>query len=434
MGILNFFTRFIGKNELLRALYQHQIFDGNVNFMADDPTAYLDNGFEGNADVYSIITRILDMSRQASLKLCRKNENDEIEEVTDHPLYQFTIKANPQTPMWDYYDAWGIYLLSTGNSFTYGLGPRSGVNQGRIEEIFILPTGETEIIESGDPFRPIKGYRIEGIWNRIMPAESVFHSKYFNPSFAQDRSLWGLSPLKAASKVLTKQNQAEDTQAKMFENQGPRYMLYKDVGKVTDMGGAGSLEEKQQRAIESKIKRSGTVNRGLPLVLKDKMGIINLGLSPADLKIIESSKDGRRVLCNIYKFPVDLLNDPDGSTYNNKSTARKSAWTDAIIPHQSRFINHLNAMLVKPVEEYVNAGLYFDWDYSNVQELQADMKERVEWMRNASWLRNEIRQATGKDPIDDPIMNSPHISFNEIALGEDGEPEQGAKNFEDYAT
>jgi hypothetical protein len=178
MGILNFFTRFIGKNELLRALYQHQIFDGNVNFMADDPTAYLDNGFEGNADVYSIITRILDMSRQASLKLCRKNENDEIEEVTDHPLYQFTIKANPQTPMWDYYDAWGIYLLSTGNSFTYGLGPRSGVNQGRIEEIFILPTGETEIIESGDPFRPIKGYRIEGIWNRIMPAESVFHSKF----------------------------------------------------------------------------------------------------------------------------------------------------------------------------------------------------------------------------------------------------------------
>jgi len=104
---------------------------------------------------------------------------------------------------------------------------------------------------------------------------------------------------------------------------------------------------------------------------------------------------------------VGLFNDPAGSTYNNITTARKAAWTDAIIPHNNKFASELTRFLITPVEEYVKNGYFFDMDYSDVEELQGGIGSRVDWMVKSHWSANEIRQATGKDAIDDPVMDEP---------------------------
>jgi phage portal protein BeeE len=266
----------------------------------------------------------------------------------------------------------------------------------------------------------------------------VYHSKLFNPLAKSERTLHGLSPLRAAARTVSKLNQIEITQLKQYENQGAPYLLFKEVASSAqsiDMN-ANRLTDVQRAEILKEIKNSANKNtRGLPLVLKDKMGKLDLGQHLADLEIIESSRDGVRMLCNIYGFPVDLMNDPAGSTYNNKSTARKSAWTDCIIPNLERVRQTFNASLIDGVEEYVKAGLTFDFDYSDVEELQEGIETKVQWMIKARWTGNEIRQATGKPTIDDPKMDEPIIPMGDNFLsdygGEDLITDEG-KNFDDY--
>jgi hypothetical protein len=170
--------------------------------------------------------------------------------------------------------------------------------------------------------------------------------------------------------------------------------------------------EKELNSVSKRGKQGGA------MVMRDEFGLERLGLSPADLKIIESTQDGRRILCNVYSMSVSLFNDPEGSTYNNVSEGRKAAWTDALIPFNNKFTNDLNACIIAPVEEYVKGGYFYAMDYSDVEELQSGIGKKVDWMVKAKWSGNEIRQATGKDIIEDDNMNQPIFSQSDVLLDE----------------
>jgi HK97 family phage portal protein len=405
--------------------------------MPDNPNAYIEQGYSGNTSVYSIINRIDNMRKQAYLKLYQTDKKGNKTEITGHPLNDFMIKVNKDTYTDDFITAHLVYLLTIGEFFTYKPVLITGVNKGKVPELYTLPCAEVEIIE-GTIFDPVKGYKIEGSYNIMFEPFEVYHSKLFNPNAKSEHSLHGLSPLRAASRTVSKLNEIELTQLKQFENQGAPYLLYKEIastGQSIDIN-ANRLSDPQRAEILKEIKKSAGKNtRGLPLILKDKMGKLDLGQHLADLEIIESSRDGIRALCNVYGFPVDLMNDPAGSTYNNKSTARKSAWTDCIMPNCQRVAQTFNACLIDGVQEYVNQKLSFEFDYSDVEELQEGLETKVTWMKQARWTGNEIRQATGKTPIADPKMDEPIIPMGDSFLSDysgDDLIDQEDKSFEDY--
>ena len=434
MAFLDFVPS-VFRKKLYQALYQYEMHSGVANVMPDDSSAYIKQGYAGNTSVYSIINRIDNMRKQAYLKLYRKLPNGESEEVTEHELLQFISKVNETTHTDDFITAHIVYLLTIGEFFVYKPTILTGANKGKVPELFELPSAEVEIIE-GTIFQPVKGYRVEGNYQMNFEPYEVYHSKLFNPLAKDERNLHGLSPLRAAAKTVSKLNEIELTQLKQFENQGAPYVLYKDVansGNAIDAN-ANRLTDQQRADLLKQIKESASKNtRGLPLILKDKFAKLDLGNTLADLNVIESSKDGIRALCNVYGFPVDLMNDPAGSTYNNKSTARKSAWTDCIIPNLCRVEQTFNACLIDGFEPYKD--LFFAFDYSDVEELQEGIETKVNWMIKAGWTMNEIRQATGKTPVDNPLMDEPVISMGNSFLsdysGEDLTDETN-KSFEDY--
>jgi len=263
----------------------------------------------------------------------------------------------------------------------------------------------------------------------------VYHSKLFNPNAKDERTLHGLSPLRAAAKIVSKLNQIEITQLKQFENQGPAYILFKEIsntGNAIDAN-ANRLTDPQRAELIKLIKKSADSNtRGFPLIVKDKMGKLDLGNHLTDLNVIESSKDGIIALCAVYGVPPELFGYGQ-KTYNNMATARKSAWTDCIMPNLDRVAQTFNASLIYNIPEY--SDLMFDFDYSDVEELQEGIKEKVEWMSKAGWSMNERRQATGKTPIDDPLMDEPIISMGDSFLSDYAGTDlidQTGKSFDDY--
>ena len=170
----------------------------------------------------------------------------------------------------------------------------------------------------------------------------------------------------------------------------------------------------------------------MPLILKDKFGKLDLGQKLADMTIIESSNSGIIALCAVYKLPPELIGYGQ-KTYNNMGTARKAGWTDCIMPLNDTIEGTFNACLIDDVPEYANAGLRFKFDYSEVEELQEGMEIQVGWMNAAGWSGNEVRKATGKQPIDNPLMDEPRMPMGVSFLSDYAEPlDDGTKDFSDY--
>jgi phage portal protein BeeE len=191
------------------------------------------------------------------------------------------------------------------------------------------------------------------------------------------------------------------------------------------------MTDEQRDEVTRRFKNAAKENnRSLPLVLKEKFGKLDLGQNLTDMKIIESSDSGITALCSVYGLPPELMGYGQ-KTYNNLNTARKSAWTDCIMPLLSVIEDTFNECLIWNVPEH--AGLQFKFDYSEIEELQEGLETRVGWMRGARWTGNEIRVSTGKQPIDDPAMDEPIIPMGEGFLSDFTQPiEQTVKSFEDY--
>jgi len=422
MGIRQAIAKYLLKgvepldDKYVNALFRNMLRAGNITEIQDNADSYIKDGYQGTADVYSIIRRYVTMSTQAKVVLRQKTKSGDIIDVEGHELNKFMFKVNPQMTMAQLREAYTVYLLTTGNSFWYKPVLDSGLNKGKTKELYVLPSNDIEIIQGDNKLTaPVDGYKLisSSVNSKFYP-EEVHHVKYFNPLFYTDETLFGQSPLKAAVDILSKQIQAAKTEAKQFENQGPAYFLYRD-----GVESWNTMSDPQRTELEKEINNlSKKGKQGSAKVLKDKFGVINLGISTADLKIIESTQDGRRILANVYQLPVALLNDPEGSTYNNIVEARKAAWTDALIPHNDTFATHLNMFLIDCVDEYREAGYFYDMDYSGVEELQSGIKEKVDWMTRAKWTANEIREATGKDKVKDDQMDQPIFSQSDVLLDE----------------
>lgn len=420
MGILNFFNKLRHKadqpidDKLIRAIRDSLIRSGYVNDIQDNADDYITHGYQGNADVYSIIRRYVTMSTQAKLTLKQKNPKGEIVNVEGHALNEFLNMVNPNQSMSEFREAYTIYLLSIGNTFWYKPMLTTGVNQGKTTQIYTLPANDIEVLSDNNAIiTPEIRYKLQNSRTEFEFNE-IYHSKYFNPFYYSQPTLYGQSPLQAAADTLVKQNEAEKTQAKQFENQGPAYLLYRD-----GVDSWNSMSDPQKINLQKEINGlSSKGKQGSGIVLKDKFSAIKLGISASDLNILESTREGRRILCNVYQFPAALFNDPAGSTYNNVVEARKAAWTDALIPHNDKFANDLTQFLINPIEEYRSLGYFYAMDYSAVEELQLGIKEKVEWMIKAKWSANEIREGTGKDKIKDPQMDQPIFNQGDVLLNE----------------
>ena len=395
---------------LLRAFNEYVVSTGTAQPIPDNPEDYINEVYAGNGDVYSLINKIISMSRQGEIKL-RKKTNDGYEDIEGHELNTFLGMVNRNMTFEQFWAAHFIYKLAVGNSYWYKPLLESGLNKGKTISLHIMPAQFTEVI-AGDWINPVQGYQLNFNPTVEFSDEEVFHSKFFDPRFDESHFLYGISPLKAAAQIVAKLNEAEKSEQRQFENQSPPYILYKK-----DPTGSANITTQQKKDLQKELRDlAADKKRGRPMFLKFEPGIEKLGISPVDLNILQSSQEGMRRLCNIYQFPSVLMNDTANSTYNNIETARKSAWTDCIIPHNKTFAKELTLFLISPIAQYEGYEYYFD--YSKVQELQTTNKDKVEYLIKAKATPNEIREAINYPPIDNPLMDEPFFPQNEIPLSE----------------
>jgi len=281
------------------------------------------------------------------------------------------------------------YYLITGNGYLYGV---RRLGTGDVIQLQVMPSHLVRI-EYGTWLNPVKGYRLDTYIDGVIPPDDVVHIRMFNPKYdEQGTQLYGLSPIQAAANMIQLSNYTTSVQLDNYANYGVRGILGGD-GERWDKSAVEAVKE-----LWNSFKQAGS--RGDIIVTSEPMRFTQVGLSPADMQVIEQQKMTLRDLCMIYNVPPQLLGDSEHSTYNNMREARKALITDAVLPVMEKVKDALIRMLCKDTD------LYIDYDMQAFVELSDDLNTMVTALGQAWWLTpNERRVAMGRQPIDLPVMD-----------------------------
>jgi len=423
-------------NELNRQLFRFH--RGMPISLDDTQNAYVEDGYELNPDVYSVVNGITkaasavppvvqivkneakalkykklastnrDKAKQSTIDNLLELKNEAFEEVHDEkdPLYKLMTRPNPLQGYPEWYENMKGFQLITGNAYTHYVQ----LGDGTVGEMWVMPSQFTKIVADPTYESLIKGYIIDmyGQDGHQLPAETVVHWKYWNPDYDSVGShLYGMSPLKASRRSIRLGNDGDQALSKALKNGGASGVVYPtdpDLEQLTPM---------QRSQLENYLRdMQGPSNYKSWLVSSVKLGFEKFGIPPVDLEIIEAGKMTQRDICNVYNFPSELLNDPDNKTNANKEQSRKQLYMDNVIPELTRDYSELNRSLVPLFNEATGRKYHLDFDVQAIDALNKDNSEKVDWLNKAWWLTaDEKRIEMGYQPVGD---NNRYIPMNLI--------------------
>ncbi|MBX0290120.1 phage portal protein [Hymenobacter sp. HSC-4F20] len=359
-----------------------------IQWAANQGNNYTRDGYSTHGVAYSIINYILSTSKQIPWAVWKLDAQGNKKKVLEnHQLTNLLWRPNPKQTIGELVEMLELYLLTTGNAYLWA----NRVSGGRIGELWVLPSNQVEII-GGGWMQEVQGYRMlreDGQYDSY-EAQDVLHLKYANP----EDSRYGLSPIAAGYKLITAADSGLDLRVKHYQNGGPQSLIYHD-DKNTD-----PLDATASSALSRKIASFFT-SRKAPTVayVGAKVGQLQLGLSPVDLKVLEAADTDKNGIADLYRFPAHLLNGANGSTFNNVGEASKSLYTKCVIPLKRQIQEGLNRFLVGAYDDKV----YIDIDTSGITELQEDKKAVAEWLALCPWIKLKDKQAIMGVEVDEDL-------------------------------
>jgi HK97 family phage portal protein len=337
----------------------------NTNEISDEK--FIDEGYASNTDLYAIIKKITKTAGTIPFNVYLKTP-DGLELANDSELAQLIHNPAKGKTEQEFREEALSYLLLTGDRFLNGVKP---IGFSQIEELQILPSNCTEVIVN-QATNEVTAYRttVNGKIT-VYTLDDVWHNKYFNPMKAGINSHRGFSPLQAGYRTLTASNELITAEASFYKNKG--------VSGILSSGSDQLLTEKEaadvQAVVNAKIGGSSKANGVITTGAQVKYQAI--GMSPSDLKMIESGDIKLRSLCRLYGLDSKLFGDSKASTYNNVTEVNKQLYTDAVIPENERLISDYMRFIVPAFnngrQEYV-----IKQDITGIEPLQADQKQEAE--------------------------------------------------------
>lgn len=340
-------------------------------------------GYSQNVDVYAIIKKIVDISKSTPWVVERKQYNGNwkvLENTTIHELMDAPNITKGYT--WnDIEEMVLLYLLITGNTYMVG---NTQFNSTLIEEIDILPSQAINIYNRNlNFFSPQLQYQFNfGGTSRVYSQDELKHIKFYNPNLQNFD--YGLSPIQVAGNVVQVGNERWIADASILGNKGVSGLV--SDGSDNPM----TTDEAKIAGDELRKKMGGAHKFGRVMVTNKKLTYIPIGLSPADMQLLEKGVVTTRTLCNVLGLDSSLFNDPANKTYNNRLEAEKAMYTNCIIPLSDKISEAFTSWICAnhfPMQE-----VRMRQDFSSVECLQGNKKEESEIDKiKAQTVRNQFK-------------------------------------------
>ena len=384
-----------------------------VPYDANKDSTYIDRAYKAIIIAHSIISKIIDKGSDAPgqvmkvvddrkakgyfrhIKGARTSEAvfrakmlkvKAFEEMDDHPFLEVMDNPNPMHTGKELRESSMGYLLLTGNSFEYAASPENGPQAGHPLQLWSIPS-PCVTRKIGDRENPIDGYYISYMGNDPIPREKIMDVRYFNPISTHNQfieSYNGLSPLRAASTVISQKRFSDTAQGSLFANAAPAGMISGNANDKTD------FTEEQGIDINDHFKSNhmGEHNYGDILVTPADVKWVQIGLSPVDLQILDFNKDLERQIANLYSWPVNLLEA--GGVVSNSEVSARQIITDCVMPLLRRYDDARTQMLRT---WYKDPTLVYVSDLQYYSELSEDREKQAKWLKDAYWLTTDEKRA-----------------------------------------
>jgi HK97 family phage portal protein len=329
----------------------------------------INKGYAGNADLYAIVRKIASCGGSIPLDLVEINSDGEKEVVTSGELYDLLQQPNRLQTMNEFVEEALIYLLLSGNNYVQGY--RALGMGDAFKELNNLPS-QFVTIEGGSIAEPIKNYWYQEVNNLSFSPDEIMHTRYANPKGEGVDRLYGLSPLEAGNNALQSSNNIYDAKGAIVKNSG--------VNGIISSQSERSFKQEEAELMQSawEKKNSNPLKFGRNLVTSAAINYTQLGLSPDKLQLLEGAVMDLRTLCNIYNVPSQLFNDIAGTTFNNMAAAKKSLYTEAVIPNMELWLQNFNNWFVSSWAAAENKNYCVELNTSGIEVLQADQKLEAE--------------------------------------------------------
>ena len=343
-------------------------------FDKDNPTAnfteFINQGYSRSPDLKPIVDKIANTT--SSVKWCVYEErNGELIKDESSKLNDLLYSPNPNQTWNEFQFGLVVNLALTGNALAIGIDSIGLGAEGAFRQLEVLYTqGITPNLDSN--YNIISyNYVIDRI-DTTYSAEEIIHMKYFNPTEKGLMSGMGLSPLQSAVyPYRTSLNQWEAS-SNLLKNKGAIGFISNESDYVLDDQELDSA----QKAFDSKI--GGASNFGKSIITPSKMKYNPMGMTAADMQIIEMGVKTLRAICNVYGIDSSLFNDPANKTFNNRREAEKALWTNVNIPILRMMEASYNRSFVESYSKEEGKNLCLKFDVSDVEVLHEDKDKKVD--------------------------------------------------------
>lgn len=429
------------------AIYQW-LYSGNIIPLLDRPLTYVQEGYQGNPDVYSAISLIVTKLAQCPLMLYEVKA-DKITKVAQYKQLRMSPDSqhkareileskamnetyvpgindlinnpNPLQTTFDWMTEFASWLLIQGNTYNYYNGLPGYDKTRKFTEMYSLPAVVMQIV-SGGVFKPVLGYRVYS--NRAYNAmeydfagNTVSHLKYFNPYYTTYGSqLYGQAPLRAYLETLQRSKDSRIELNKQAKNGGP-------IGVWSPKTSAGAppidnpkVKSDIKEALKGAHNSSDLASR--IIVAAAEGAWTQIGLPSTDLQLIESLGLTTKDICKAFHLPIQALDSSTGATDNNMGWAAKKVVYDAVMPLGGIIEDRLTRDLCKPWEKN-GSKLFLMFDYSALPEMQQDQVATATWLSTSYWMTpNEKRAQQGLPASTDPMANTMLVPSTVIPISD----------------
>ena len=425
-----------GKNLLNEIVYPYFNTAGILVWYDGTNQTFVDEGYRGNALIYSIIRKIADKSKTCpvavfknssreqkyrSAKYSRKDLNraqasiyrvKELQEVPESdPVVRLLQKPNPMQTWSELLNDISTWFNTSGEAFIYGFAPTDGLNKGKFKELYVLPANYVELVMGG-MLEPVRGYKL-AIGNQTIeiPASDVLHIKQPNLSWdLNGKQLRGMSPLLPGLKTMQGNAYSVEAKTNAYLNQGAKGILSPNVQNPEFWPTPEQRQMIDQR-VDERINGNANINRVIASSLPLRYDAI--GLSPLALDIINSQNMDLQTLCGLWGVNPVLFQS--NSTYSNVEHAQKALVTDVVMPQLQLF----EEKLTEWIGSRYGMDYVIDFDTSAYAELQPDVKLIFDtYGKSPAITFNELRTMVGFDVSEAEGMNNHWVNQGLIPMDE----------------
>jgi hypothetical protein len=337
--------------------------------------------FNNVSEINGLVTYIAQKCADIPVKHVKVLGNKKEKEIKDSEILKLIKKPNQ-------FNHGRQYLINCFSSYlVFGTIPINKIKSigWGYKELYLFPGNQfypiplKSINQYGQPqtgvdwrFNPIVKYRlfIDSIPKDFLP-EDVMVINDSNLSFANGQYMTGQSRLASAIRSIKTLSYIYDTVNTLIAGKGAEGIVVNRLKSGQADTGWDPVDKKQ---VETTLYSYGLTDGRRPIAVTEKdLGFVRISVPIGDFMPIEIKQHEFRTLATALLFPSVLLNDKEGSIYNNVVLAQKAFYTDCAQPIVNQFWEAKSHEL-----GLTEIGEALRPDYSEIECLQADKKLQAE--------------------------------------------------------